>query len=211
MTKEVLVRASGDLANLIASVPKGIGNPPAVGSVSIKLTWRGVKTNETRERIDGTVKDVNGKPIEGVWSTSIWPLANGTTTKLRFWTDQYGKGHVYGTVGAPPYMQHKTVTATVTTNQTTITKTAWFYRTPKPGRRHGRVQDHRQRQRRSRPGRPSRRPRSRARARARRSSACGWHSPGRSARQTSPAAATRTRPAGRAPPTWSRARRATRR
>ena len=131
VTKEVLIRASGDLANLIASAAKGVGNPPAVGSVAIKLTWRGVKTNETRERIDGTVLDVNGKPIEGVCVDVIWPLANGSTTKLRFWTDQYGKGHVYGTVGAPPYMQHKTVTATVTTNQTTIIKTAWFYRTPR--------------------------------------------------------------------------------
>lgn len=131
VTREVLTRASGDLANLISSVPKGIGNPPAVGSLSIKLTWRGVKTNETRERIDGTVLDVNGKPIEGVCVDVVWPLANGSTTKLRFWTDQYGKGHVYGTVGAPPYMRHQTVTATVTTDQTTITKTAWFYRTPR--------------------------------------------------------------------------------
>jgi hypothetical protein len=131
VTKEVLVRASGDLANLISSVPKGIGNPPAVGSLSIKLTWRGVKTNETRERIDGTVKDVSGKPIEGVVVNVDWPLANGTTTKLRFWTDQNGQGHVYGIVGAPPYMHHQTVTATVTTNETTITKTAWFYRTPR--------------------------------------------------------------------------------
>ena len=42
ITKEVLIRASGDLANLIASVPKGIGNPPAVGSISLTLRWRGV-------------------------------------------------------------------------------------------------------------------------------------------------------------------------
>jgi hypothetical protein len=131
VTKEVLIRASGDLANLVASVPKGIGNPPAAGKLTITLRYRGVKANEASERLDGTVLDVNGKPIEGVRVNVVWPMPDGTTKTLPFWTDELGKGHVYGTVGSNPLMVHQAVTATVTTNLTTLIKGTWWYRTPK--------------------------------------------------------------------------------
>jgi len=129
ITKEVLIRASGDLADLISSVPKGIGNPPAVGSMTYVLRYRGVKTNEASERLDGTVKDVNGDPIEGVRVDVKWPMPDGSTQIMPFWTDGNGVGHIYGIVGSNPYMQHNTVVMTVTTDQTTVTKSTWWYRT----------------------------------------------------------------------------------
>lgn len=129
LTREVLVRASGDLANLIASVPKGIGNPPPVGSLTITLRWRGVKTNEASQRLDGTVLDTAGKPIEGVLVNVAWPMPDGSTKMMPFWTDELGKGHIYGVVGSNPYMVPQSVVATVTTDQTTIQKSTWFYRT----------------------------------------------------------------------------------
>lgn len=129
VTKEVLIRASGDLANLISSVPKGIGNPPPVGTLTITLRYRGVKANEASERLDGTVLDVAGKPIEGVRVDIIWPMPDGTKKTFPFWTDELGNGHIYGVVGSNPLMAHQTVTATVTTDQTTRTKTTWWYRT----------------------------------------------------------------------------------
>jgi hypothetical protein len=129
VTKEVLIRASGDLANLISSVPKGIGNPPPVGSLTYVLRYRGVKTNEASERLDGTVKDVNGHPIEGVRVDVAWPMPDGTTKIMPFWTDGNGDGHIFGVVGSNPYMQHNTVVLKVTTNLTTISKSTWWYRT----------------------------------------------------------------------------------
>lgn len=129
VTKEVLIRASGDLANLVASVPKGIGNPPPVGTLTIKLRYRGVKANEVSERLDGTVLDNAGKPIEGVRVDIVWPMADGTKQVMPFWTDELGNGHIYGIIESPTLMAHQTVTATVTTDQTTRTKTTWWYRT----------------------------------------------------------------------------------
>lgn len=129
VTRDVLIRASGDLANLISSVPKGIGNPPAAGTLTMKLRWRGVRTNDTTERLDVNVRDVSGKPIEGVKVDIMWPQPDGSKLKMPVWTDALGYGHVYGKVGSNTYMVHQTVTATVATNATTISKSTWFYRT----------------------------------------------------------------------------------
>jgi hypothetical protein len=129
VTREVLIRASGDLANLIATVPKGRGNPPAAGSLTMTLRWRGVRTNDTTQRLDVKVLDASGKPIEGVQVDIVWPLPDGRKVTMPVWTDQLGFGHVYGKVGSNPYMVHQTVTASVTTNETTINKSTWFYRT----------------------------------------------------------------------------------
>jgi hypothetical protein len=129
ITKEVLLRASGELANLISSVPKGIGNPPPVGSISLTLRWRGVKTNEASERLDGQVLDINGKPMEAVRVDIAWPMPDGSTKIMPFWADGAGWGHIYGVVGSNTYMKHNEVKATVRTNTTTLVKTTWWYRT----------------------------------------------------------------------------------
>lgn len=129
ITKEVLIRASGDLANLISSVPKGIGNPPPVKDVTLTLRWRGVKTNEASQRLDGKVIDVNGDPIEGVRVDIHWPMPDGSTKIMPFWTDGNGIGHIYGVVGSNPYMVKQNTVAKITTNETTVTKTTWWYRT----------------------------------------------------------------------------------
>lgn len=129
ITREVLRRASGDLADIIQSVPKGIGNPPAVGSLTVTLRWRGVKTNEASQRLDGKALDVNGKPIEGLLVNVKWPMPDGSIKTMPFWTDELGNGHIYGVVGSNPYMVKQNVTVTATTNQTTVTKNTWWYRT----------------------------------------------------------------------------------
>jgi hypothetical protein len=131
ITRDVLRRASGDLANIIQSVAKGVGNAPAAATVTLTLRWRGVKTNEVSERLDVNVLDVNGKPIEGVLGTVSWPQPDGSKLKMPFWTDEFGNGHIYGKVGSNTYMAHQTVTVTVTTNAKTLTKSTWWYRTPR--------------------------------------------------------------------------------
>ena len=129
ITRDLLRRASGDLANIIRTVPKGIGNAPAAGKLTITLRWRGVKTNEVSQRLDGKVLDVNGNPIEGVLVSVSWPMPDGSKKIMPFWTDELGNGHIYGVVGSNTYMAHQTVTSTVKTNVTTITKSNWWYRT----------------------------------------------------------------------------------
>jgi protocatechuate 3,4-dioxygenase beta subunit len=128
-TKEVLIRASGDLADLITSAKKGIGNPPVVGSITAYMKWRGVKANELTEAAHGIVYDVNGKPIEGVQVDVIWPKPDGSKVNLRFWTDETGHGHITNRVWDTALMAKQTVTEKVTTDQTTVTKTTWWYET----------------------------------------------------------------------------------
>ena len=129
VTKEVLIRASGDLANLVSSVPKGIGYSQRAGSVKVWMKWRGVKADEPGQAVYVTVLDTAGKPIEGVQVTVTWPLEDGTTQAIRTWTDGAGYNRIGHATGTTPYMAKQTVSAKVTTDQTSLTKTAWFYRT----------------------------------------------------------------------------------
>ena len=128
-TKEVMIRASGDLADLVSSIKKGIGKPPVVGSIKVWMKWQGVKGNEPVEAAFATVLDTAGKPIEGVEVKVTTPVSPTSTKSLRFWTDATGTGHITYATGTFPLMAKQTVTLKVTTDQTTVTKTTWFFQT----------------------------------------------------------------------------------
>jgi hypothetical protein len=126
--QELMIRVSGDLADLIQSVPKGIGNPPPVGSLQLWARWHGVKGNETNQLIYGKVKDVNGDLIEGVRVDVTFPTDSGPKT-WEFWTGADGEGHVRIEVDNPALMLKKDVTGKVKTDQTTESDGDWYYRT----------------------------------------------------------------------------------
>jgi len=130
ITKQVLIRASGDLADLIQSVPKGIGNAPPVGSLQLWARWHGVKGNEPNQLIYGRVRDVNGDLMEGVRVDVTFPTSGGTRT-WPFWTDATGEGHVRIEVGKPTLMVKKGVSGKVRTDGTSVTDGDWYYRTKK--------------------------------------------------------------------------------
>jgi hypothetical protein len=130
VTEQLLIRASGDLADLIYSVPKGIGNPPEVGSLQLWARWHGVKGNEANQLIYGRVRDVNGDLMEGVRVDVTFPSGSGTKT-WPFWTDETGEGHVRIEVGTPTLMVKKSVSGKVKTDQTSVTDGDWYYRTKK--------------------------------------------------------------------------------
>jgi hypothetical protein len=131
VTKEVLIRASGDLANLIVSVPSGGANPTMVGSIKVWMKWQGVKPNEPVEAAFATVLDTEGKPIEGVEVKVTTPVSPTSTKTLRFWTDGTGTGHITYATGDFTKMAKQTVTLKVTTDQTTVSKSTWFFETKK--------------------------------------------------------------------------------
>src|SRR4029079_12307464 len=88
-------------------------------------------STDTSERVDVRVGDTPAKRIEGVRVNITWPMPDGTKQVFPVWTDELGYGHIYGVIGSPTLMAHQTVSATVTTNLTSFTKTTWWYRTPK--------------------------------------------------------------------------------
>jgi hypothetical protein len=128
VTGEVLVHASGDLADLINSVAQGIGNPPPVGTVELETRWYGVKGYEPDQYLRATVRDVNGDLIEGVRVDATFPTADGVTT-LPLWTDETGEGRVRIEVGDPALMVPIDVSGQVTTDRTQVTAGSWYYRT----------------------------------------------------------------------------------
>jgi len=128
--QDVLIRASGDLADLIQSVPKGVGNPPPVGSLKLQARWHGVKGDEPNELIYGEVRDIHGDLMEGVRVDVTFPTASGSKT-WPFWTDETGTGHVRIEVGNPALMSKKDVSGKVKTDQTSATDGDWYYRTKK--------------------------------------------------------------------------------
>ena len=127
-TGQVLIRASGDLANLIRSVRKGVGVAPPVGSLELWAHWHGVKGNEPNQMIHGRVRDVNGALVEGVRVDVTFPTADGPKT-WPFWTDETGEGRVRIEVGNPPLMARVDVSGKVRTDRTSATDDDWYYRT----------------------------------------------------------------------------------
>jgi hypothetical protein len=128
VTGQLLTRASGDLADLIGSVPTGVGIPPHVGSLELWTHWHGVKGEEPNQRIHGRVRDVNGDLIEGVRVDVTFPTAAGPRVAA-FWTDETGEGRLRIEVGSPALMARMDVTGTVETDRTSVTDADWYYRT----------------------------------------------------------------------------------
>lgn len=130
VTKELMIRATGSLADLIYSAGKGIGNAPPVGTLQLWCRWHGVKGNEPNQLIYGRVRDVNGDLMEGVRVDVTFQTSNGPKT-WPFWTDETGEGHVRIEVGTPKLMVKKDLTGKVKTDQATATDGDWYYRTLK--------------------------------------------------------------------------------
>lgn len=128
VTGEVLIQASGGLANLIKAVRKGVGNPPAVGSLELWARWHGVKEFEQNQYVYGRVRDVNGDLIEGVRVDVTFPTADGPRT-VPFWTDETGEGRARIGVEDPALMTPIDVTGRVRTDRTTASDDDWYYRT----------------------------------------------------------------------------------
>ena len=111
-------------------MPKGIGNPPPVGSLQLWARWHGVKGDEPNQLIYGKVRDVNGELMEGVRVDVTFPTSGGEKT-WAFWTDETGEGHVRIEVGNPALMDKKNVSGKVKTDQTSVTDGDWYFRTKK--------------------------------------------------------------------------------
>jgi hypothetical protein len=126
-----MFRAANDLANVIWSVSEGVGVAPDVARLAVSMRWTGTRQNETEQRVHLKAIDVNGKPVEGVQVDLDWPLADGGTSRLRFFTGPGGEGHYTGSVGASPLMQKRTVAVSATTDGKTVSATTWFYTTKK--------------------------------------------------------------------------------
>jgi len=132
ITDLVFTRAANDLADIIYSIPLGVGNPPSVAKIVSRVKWVYPKVNEPYQAVYVTATDTYGKAVEGVAVDVAWPNPNpaGSPTTIRIFTDPTGTNHWTRTVGASPLMVKRTVGLKSTTNGKTATGSTWFMTTP---------------------------------------------------------------------------------
>ena len=130
ITKLLMVRTANDLADMIWSISQGKGVPPKVAKLATSVKWPYAKQNEPWQGVYVTATDAAGKPIEGLRVQLTLPIPYGSTTKVLVWTDQNGWAKWAGGIGTSPYWQKRTVTASATTNGSTVTGTTSFVTSP---------------------------------------------------------------------------------
>jgi hypothetical protein len=122
-------RAANDLADVIWSVQRGTGAQPKVGSLRLSVKWVGVKSGERHQAAFVKVRDVNGKPIEGMKVVVTWPTSTGTRTETLF-TNPNGYQMRKGPVGTSPKLKPLDVVATTTVRDQVKSTDAWWAITP---------------------------------------------------------------------------------
>ena len=131
ITGLVFKRGAQDLANIITSIPQGVGNPPPVARLSANVKWRYPKPNEPSQQVYVQATDGAGRPIEGLGVDLAWPSADGrTTTTIRIYTDPAGKSHWTRGVGNSPLMVRRVAGLRSTTNGVTAATATWWATSP---------------------------------------------------------------------------------
>ena len=130
ITGSLLKRASSDLADLLYSLDRNVGDAATVGTIKATVKYTYAAQN-SKQPVYVTVKDAGGDPLEGVRVDIDFPKPSGGTTLLRRYTDADGKVTAWGDVGNSPFGVKRDVKVTVTTNDVTRTSTPWFMATRK--------------------------------------------------------------------------------
>lgn len=131
ITGLVFQRAAQDLANIITSIPRGVGNPPPVARLSANVKWRYPRPNEPSQQVYVMATDGAGRPIEGLAVDVAWPSADGlTSTTIRIYTDPTGRSHWTRGVGNSPLMARRTAGLRSSTNGVTATTSTWWATSP---------------------------------------------------------------------------------
>jgi hypothetical protein len=128
ITGLLLRRASSDLADMLYSLDKGVGDAAPAATVTASVKYRYAGRNST-EPVTVTVKDASGRPLEGVRVDIAFPAPAGGTVLLRRYTTAAGTVTAYGAVGTSPFGKRRDVVVTVTTGAVTKTPTTWFMAT----------------------------------------------------------------------------------
>ena len=133
ITGRLCRRAAQDLADIIWSVSRGVGESPNVARLSARVKWTGVAATEPYQAVWVTARDASGTPIEGLEVTIKWPKADGSTATIQRFTDPTGVAKYTAAVGGGPLMTKRIVSASATATTAAATKTAttWFQATPR--------------------------------------------------------------------------------
>ena len=128
VTRDVMSRASNDLADIIASVPTGRGLAPA--PVTVRATMRRYyPARYTKACAYARCLDSNGNPMQGVAVRFTWELSSGSVSAIAY-TDAKGVARHWKNIGKSPLMRKTTVTASATSSGTTRSDDTWFMATP---------------------------------------------------------------------------------
>ncbi|HEY5549448.1 MAG TPA: hypothetical protein VIL17_07665 [Coriobacteriia bacterium] len=126
VTRLVMSRAVNDLADIISSIPSGVGEATAPAAVDMSLSATNPRPTQRLGTLV-TITDANGAPINAVGVKFEWRLPTGTVTWLTF-TDANGYAYRYQTISSLPFLQQAFTTTYVTVNGTTTATDRWFMR-----------------------------------------------------------------------------------
>lgn len=117
ITRLVLSRAVNDLADIISTIPTGLGRASAPATVEFDMAYARVPQNhKAGARV--TVTDANGKPLDGVRVKFVWHLPAGNETRTTY-TDANGYVIHWLDIGKTPVGRRVSVAAYVSMNGTT--------------------------------------------------------------------------------------------
>jgi hypothetical protein len=127
ITGKLARRAAQDLADIIWSISRGVGESPDVAKLTARIRWVGAASTEPSQAVFVTARDDRGRPIEGLEVTISWPLADGRIQTVTRWTDPTGFARYSAPVGGGPLMTRRHVTvAAAGTPGSPRTTDAWF-------------------------------------------------------------------------------------
>ncbi len=128
ITRLLLERASSDLADALFSIDQGVGDAVPAASATASVRYRYIAQN-TIQTVSVTVKDVGGRPLEGVRVDVAFPTAAGGTKLLRRYTNANGVASAWANIGASPLSLRRNVGVTVRTGDVVKRPTTWFMAT----------------------------------------------------------------------------------
>ncbi len=127
ITGRLLRRGAQDLANIVWSVSKGVGESPDVANLTARIKYVGVASREPYQAVFVTASDDRGRPIEGLEVAVTWPLADGSTETVYRWTDPTGFTKYITPMDGGPLMTRRNVVVTAAgTPGSPRTAATWF-------------------------------------------------------------------------------------
>ncbi len=129
VTRDVLSRASNDLADIVRTIPTaaGVSKAPAKLNASHMSVYYPASTGKVCAST--TCLDAAGKPIEGAVVTFVWPLKAGNRT-VKAYTNSAGYAYYWQTLDGLPLMKKATVAISSSAGGMTTTSSTWFMPTP---------------------------------------------------------------------------------
>ena len=124
ITAQVLSRAANDLADVVRSLPSGMGTSPAPSSIKAGVSQR-YPTPRTKVCALATCLDASGAPIRAAAVVFSWPGTSGRTSETRY-TDSHGVARDWHRIAKSAAGRGVAVVAVARSSGASVTASTWY-------------------------------------------------------------------------------------